>query len=194
VLRYATESDSKGESRASCDPPVPRERHHRWLAGRERHTPGLLAVLVRRARFSRPSTAQSLVAEYPMRLMLALAVGAVFVLAGLLFDSSYQRSTPGAVHVQGTVVGFERPHPRQVYPIFDFTDEDGHLHHVVNSSQQAIVRFAAGDAVAIAYSRFDPQRARIDTLWFNHRWAMAGFFVAFTLVFGARARREAGPN
>jgi hypothetical protein len=105
-----------------------------------------------------------------MRLMLPFAVGVIFVLAGLLFDSGYQRSTPEAAHAHGTVVGFERPHPRQVFPIFEFTDENGHLHHVVNSSQQAIVRFSAGDAVAIAYSRFDPQRARIDTLWFNHRW------------------------
>jgi translation initiation factor IF-1 len=129
-----------------------------------------------------------------MRLMLPFAVGVIFVLAGLLFDSSYQRSTPEAVYVQGTVVGFERPHPRQVYPIFEFTDDNGRLHHVVNSSQQSIVRFSAGDAVSIAYSRFDPQRARIDTLWFNHRWAMAGIFVALTLVVGARARPESGTN
>jgi hypothetical protein len=129
-----------------------------------------------------------------MRLMLLFAVGVIFVLAGLLFDRSYQRSTPTAVYAQGTVVGFERPHPRQVYPIFEFTDEDGHLHHVVNSSQQALVRFSAGDAVSIAYSRLDPQRARIDTLWFNHRWVMGGFFVALTLVVGAFARRESGPN
>jgi hypothetical protein len=125
-----------------------------------------------------------------MRLMLLFATGAIFVLVGLLFDSSYQRSTPAAAYVQGTVVGFERPHPRQVYPIFEFTDENGHLHRVVNSSQQAIVRFSAGDAVPIAYSRFDPQRARIDTLWFNHRWAMGGFFVALTLIVGALTRRE----
>jgi hypothetical protein len=123
-----------------------------------------------------------------MRLMLPFAVGAILVLAGLLFDGSYQRSTPATVYVQGTVVGFERPHPRQVYPILEFIDENGQRHHVVNPSQQAIVRLAAGDAVAIAYSRFDPQRARIDTLWFNHRWAMAGFFVAFTLVVGRPVR------
>lgn len=129
-----------------------------------------------------------------MRLTLPFAVGAIFVLAGLLFDGTYQRSTPEAVYVQGTVVGFERPHPRQVHPIFEFTDEDGHRHHIVNSSQQAIVRFAAGDAVSIAYSRFDPQRARIDTFWFNHRWAVAGFFVAFTLVVGAVARPESRSN
>jgi hypothetical protein len=92
------------------------------------------------------------------------------------------------------VVGFERPHPRQVYPIFEFTDENGRLHHVVNSSQQAIVRLAAGDAVSIAYSGLDPQRARIDTPWFNHRWAMAGIFVALTLVVGARARPESNSN
>src|ERR1700722_18546789 len=112
-----------------------------------------------------------------MRLMLPLVVGGIFLLAGLLFDSSYQRSTPEAVHVQGTVVGFARPHPRQVYPTFEFTDENGRLHHVVNSSQQAIVRFSTGEAVSIAYSRIDPQRARIDTFWFNHRCAMAGIFV-----------------
>jgi hypothetical protein len=129
-----------------------------------------------------------------MRLMFAFAVGVIFVLAGLLFDSSYQRSTPEAVYVHGTVVGFERPHPRQVYPIFEFADENGRLHHVVNSSQQSIVRFSAGDAVSIAYSRFDPQRARIDTLWFNYRWALGGFFVALTLVVGAIARRESGSS
>jgi hypothetical protein len=129
-----------------------------------------------------------------MRLMPSFAIGAIFVLAGLLFDSSYQRSTPEAVYVQGTVVGFERPHPRQVYPIFEFTDENGRLHRVVNSSQQAIVRFSAGDAVSLAYSRFDPQRARIDTLWFNHRWAIAGIFVALTLVVGTLARPGSGSN
>jgi hypothetical protein len=129
-----------------------------------------------------------------MRLMLPFAAGVIFVLAGLLFDSSYQRSTPAAVYVQGTVVGFQRPHARQVYPIFEFTDEDGHLHQVVNSSQQAIVRSSAGDAVPVAYSRFDPRRARIDTLWFNHRWVMGGIFVAFTLVVGALMRREPGSN
>jgi hypothetical protein len=128
----------------------------------------------------------------PMRLMLSFAAGAIFVLAGLLFDNSYQRSTPEAVYVRGTVVGFERPYPRQVYPIFEFTDESGRLHHVVNSSQQAIVRFSAGDAVSIAYSRIDPQRARIDTTWFNHRWVMAGIFVALTLVVGALARPQSG--
>ncbi|HTC54246.1 MAG TPA: DUF3592 domain-containing protein [Steroidobacteraceae bacterium] len=129
-----------------------------------------------------------------MRLTLPIAAGLIFVLAGLLFDSSYHRSTPDAVYVQGTVVGFERPHPRQVYPIFEFTDEDGHPHHVVNSSQQAITRFSTGDAVSIAYSRLDPQRARIDTLWFNHRWVMAGFFVALTLVVGALTRGDSESN
>lgn len=129
-----------------------------------------------------------------MRLMLAFAVGAILVLAGLIFDSNYQRSTPEAVYVRGTVVGFQRPHPRQMFPIFEFTDENGRPHQVVNSSQQALIRFSAGDAVSIAYSRLDPQRARIDTLWFNHRWVIAGIFVALTLGVGAVARRESGSN
>jgi hypothetical protein len=129
-----------------------------------------------------------------MRLTLTFAVAVIFALAGALIDSSYQRSTPGAARVQGTVVGFERPHARQVYPIFEFTDESGQLHRVVNSSQQAFVRFATGDAVPIAYSRLDPQRARIDTLWFNHRWVIGAFIVALTLVIGALRRRENGPD
>jgi hypothetical protein len=129
-----------------------------------------------------------------MRSTLPLTVAAIFVLAGALIDSTYQRSTPDAAYVQGTVVGFERPHARQVYPIFEFTDQNGHRHRVVNSSQQALVRFATGDAVPIAYSRLDPQRARIDTLWFNHRWVMGAFFVALTLAVAALRRRETAPD
>jgi translation initiation factor IF-1 len=129
-----------------------------------------------------------------MRLKLLLAMAVIFVLVGMQIDRGYQRSTPEAVYVRGTVIGFERPHRRQVYPIFEFTDENGQVHHVVNSSQQAIVRFATGDAVPVAYSRLDPQRARIDTLWFNHRWAFGGLIVALTLVFGALTRRESGSD
>jgi hypothetical protein len=130
-----------------------------------------------------------------MRLKLTFALAALFVIAGALIDSGYQRSTPEAAYVQGTVVGFDRPHARQVYPIFEFTDDSGHLHRVVNSSQQAFFRFASGDAVPIAYSRLDPQRARIDTLWFDHRWVIGALFVALTLVIGALAARpRTGPD
>jgi translation initiation factor IF-1 len=127
-----------------------------------------------------------------VRLMLPFAFAAIFVLAGVMLDGNYQRSTPEATYVQGTVVGFERPHAKQVYPIFEFKDAGGRLHRVVNSSQQAIVRLAAGDAVPIAYSQSDPQRARIDTFWFNHRWVVGGFIVALTLVFGTLIRRQSG--
>ena len=127
-----------------------------------------------------------------MRLVLPYAAAVIFVFAGLMLDSNYQRSTSDPIYVQGTVVGFERPHAKQAYPIFEFTDESGRVHRVVNPSQQAIVRFATGDAVPIAYSRSDPQRARIDTFWFNHRWVMGGFIVALTLVFGALMRRASG--
>jgi translation initiation factor IF-1 len=125
-----------------------------------------------------------------MRVKLLFGVAAIFMLTGTLIDCSYQRSTPDAVFVQGTVVGFDRPHAKQVYPIFEFSDPDGRVHRVVNSSQQSIVRFSTGDAVSIASSRFDPQRARIDTLWFNHRWVIGGAFVALALVFGALKQRE----
>src|ERR1700683_2037984 len=125
-----------------------------------------------------------------MRLKLLFAVAVIFVLAGMLIHRSYTSSTPDAAYVQGIVVGFDRPHARQVYPIFEFSDANGRVHRVVNSSHQSIVRFAAGDAVSIAYSLSDPQRARIDTLWFNHRWMIGGVFVALALVFGALKQRE----
>ena len=125
-----------------------------------------------------------------MRLMLPFGLAAIFVLAGVILDSNYRRSTPDPAYVQGTVIGFERPHPKQRFPIFEFKDADGGSHRVVNSSQQAIVRFATGDVIPVAYSQSDPQRARIDTFWFNHRCLMGGFIVALTLVFGALMRRQ----
>jgi hypothetical protein len=124
--------------------------------------------------------------------MLPFALAAIFVLSGVVFDSNYQRSTPEPAYVQGTVVGFERLQAKQVYPIFEFKDAGDRLHRVVNSSQQAIVRLATGDAIPIAYSQSDPQRARIDTFWFDHRWVVGGFIVAITLVFGALMRRQSG--
>ncbi len=123
-----------------------------------------------------------------------VTLAAVLLIAGFAFDSGYQRSTPEPVYVVGTVVGFERPHAKQVYPIFEFKDETGRVHRVVNASQQAFVRFAAGDSVPIAYAKSDPQRARIDRFWFDHRWAMGGFIVALTLVLGALLRRQSGSS
>jgi hypothetical protein len=125
-----------------------------------------------------------------VRPILPCAVAVIFVFAGVVLDGKYQRSTPQPLYTQGTVVGFERPHARQVHPIFEFTDENGHLHRVVNPSQQAIVRLATGDAVPIAYSQSDPQQARIDTFWFDHRWVVGGFIVALTLVLGALKQRD----
>lgn len=127
-----------------------------------------------------------------MRAILPFLLAAIFVVGGVMLDSGYQRSTPEPAYVQGTVVGFERPHAKQVYPIFEFKDSGERLHRVVNSSQQAVVRLATGDAVPIAYSQSDPQKARIDTFWFDHRWVMGGLIVALTLVFGALLRRQSG--
>jgi Protein of unknown function (DUF3592) len=125
-----------------------------------------------------------------VRLMLPLGLAAIVVFAGVLVDSNYWRSTPDPTYVHGTIVGFERRHPRQVYPVFEFKDADDRLRRVVNPTQQGIVRLPTGDAVPIAYSRSDSQRARIDTVWFNHRWVIGGFIVALTLVFGALMRHK----
>lgn len=117
--------------------------------------------------------------------LLALAV--CFVLAGALLDSGYRRSTPGSMQAQGTIVDFERRHSRQVYPVFEFKDADGMTHRVVNSTQQGIPRFSRGDPVTIAYSSIDPERARIDTLWFSHRWVIGGIIVGLTIAVRALA-------
>jgi hypothetical protein len=121
-----------------------------------------------------------------------LTLAACFMLAGALVDGGYQRSTPGSLQAQGTIVDFERRHSRQVYPVFEFTDADGKPHRVVNSTQQVIARFSRGDPVPIAYSRLDPEQARIDTLWFNHRWVIGGILVGLAIV--GRALAGASPK
>jgi hypothetical protein len=121
-----------------------------------------------------------------------LALAACFVLAGALLDAGYRRSTPDSVQAQGTIVDFVRGHSRQVYPVFEFKDADGMSHRAVNSTQQGFGRFSMGDSVPIAYSRADPERARIDTPWFNHRWVMGGIIVG--LAVAIRALAGAGSN
>jgi hypothetical protein len=123
-----------------------------------------------------------------------LALAACFILAGALLDGSYQRSTPGSLQAQGTIVDFERGHSRQVYPVLEFKEADGTLHRVVNSTQQAIARFSRGDSVPIAYSSLDPERARIDTLWFSHRWVIGGIIVGLAIVIRALAGADLKQN
>ena len=115
----------------------------------------------------------------------ALLIAVACLLGGALLDHAYARSTPGAIRTQGTVVDFVRRNSRQVYPVFEFQDLEGKMHRVVNSTQQALARFAAGDPVQVAYSRANPELARIDTVWFDHRWTMAAVIVAITVFGGA---------
>ncbi len=68
------------------------------------------------------------------------------------------------------------------------------LHRVVNSSQQGIARFSTGDSVPIAYSRIEPQRTRIDTLWFSHRWVIGGIIVGLAIVIRALAGADPKQN
>ncbi len=128
------------------------------------------------------------------RLIGFLALAACFILAGALLDGGYQRSTPDSLQARGTIVDFERRHSRQVYPVFEFKDADGATHRVVNSTQQAMARFSRGDSVPIAYSRIDPQRARIDTLWFNHRWIIGGIIVGLAIAVRALAGADLKQN
>jgi hypothetical protein len=121
----------------------------------------------------------------------ACLIAAACIIAGILLDQSYRRSTPGAVQSEATIVDFVRRNSRQVYPVFEFQDLEGKTHRVVNATRQAIVRFAAGETVAIAYSRTDPERARIDTLWFDHRWLIGAVIVAVTVLIGALGARVA---
>jgi hypothetical protein len=121
------------------------------------------------------------------RLIGFLALAACFIGAGALLDGGYQRSTPGSLQAQATIVDFERRHSRQVYPVFEFKDADGLPHRVVNSTQQGIARFSRGDSVPIAYSSIDPERARIDTPWFSHRWVIGGTLAALAIAIRALA-------
>jgi hypothetical protein len=76
---------------------------------------------------------------------------------------------------------------------YEFKDANGMLHRLVNSTQQAIARFPRGDSVPVAYSRIDPERARIDTLWFNHRWVIGGIIVGLSIAvraLGGAPRRK----
>src|SRR5277367_708824 len=61
-------------------------------------------------------------------------------------------------------------------------------------STKVIARFSRGDSVPIAYSRIDPERARIDTLWFRHRWVIGGILVGLAIVIRARAPLSRAPN
>jgi hypothetical protein len=54
---------------------------------------------------------------------------------------------------------------------------------------RVIARFSRGDSVPIAYSRIDPERARIDTLWFNHRWVIGGVIVGLAMTWLSGRRR-----
>jgi hypothetical protein len=40
----------------------------------------------------------------------------------------------------------------------------------------------------------DPERARIDTLWFNHRWVMGGILVGLAIVIRALAGADLKRN
>lgn len=112
----------------------------------------------------------------------ALVACMMILVAGIGMDVAYQRSTPDPVHAQGTIVDFERRHSKQVYPVFEFQDAAGRQHRVVSTTQQIMSRFAAGDQVPIAYSKYDPAKARIDTLWFDHRWLIGALIVVVSIV------------
>ena len=129
-----------------------------------------------------------------MRSTIYLALAAGFILVGVLLDGAYQRSTPDALYAQGTIVDFDRRHSKQVYPVFEFKDVNGGQHQVTSSAQQSIFRLSAGASVPIAYSRADPQRARIDTLWFSHRWTIGAVIVALSMGIGALTRRVQDAN
>ena len=68
-------------------------------------------------------------------------------------------------------------------------------HRVVNSTQQSILPFFEERLrVPIAYSRIDPERARIDTLWFSHRWAIGGIIVGLAIFIRALAGADLKQN
>ncbi len=126
-----------------------------------------------------------------MRALATSAVALCIVIGGAWFDSDYLATTPDPVRTQGKVVGFLRPAARQVHPIVQFTTPDGTIHRVTTPRPQRMVRYASGEDVQIAYARDNPERARIDTLWYDHSGLIVGLGVAATLLAGLVVRRKA---
>jgi Protein of unknown function (DUF3592) len=122
--------------------------------------------------------------------MLFVASALVFIVLGILLDRSYQLSTPEPEFAQGKIVDFQRLHSKQVYPIFEFSDSEGKLHRVVSSAQQSLPRFVAGDLVPVAYSRANPENARINNFWFNNRWKVGALMVSLSFVVAAFTRTK----
>jgi hypothetical protein len=57
-------------------------------------------------------------------------------------------------------------------------------------STQGISRLSTGNSVPISYAWANPERARIDSLSFSHRWMMGAAPVAFAIGIGALTRRN----
>ena len=114
------------------------------------------------------------------------AVSVIFCLFGLGFGGfggyrlwqahDFART---AVHVTGTVVGFE--HISKPYPIYEFADGEKQVHRVTEHSYSSSDSYSMGSSVAILYAPEDPNVSCIGG--FGHQYAMPlGFTCLGTLA------------
>ena len=73
-----------------------------------------------------------------------------------------------AVHVTGTVVGFE--HRSKPYPIYEFADSEKQVHRGTSSSYSSSDSYRLGSSVAILYAPEDPNVSYI--AGFGHQYAL----------------------
>jgi len=83
-------------------------------------------------------------------------------------------------------------------PVCEYADEHGNLHHLITTDPPRFPRLARGDSVPVAYSRAQPERARIATFWRSHGRALIATVLALLIVVTLwlrsllAARRRAG--
>ena len=71
---------------------------------------------------------------------------------------------------------------RPPLPVCEYSDEHGNLHHLISADPPRFPRLARGDSVSVAYSRAQPERARIATFWRSHGRALIATALALLII------------
>jgi hypothetical protein len=113
----------------------------------------------------------------PMRLVLSLAALVVLLFFGASRDQRYTRAMPDVKAAEGRIVAWSqnRATNRRFIPIVEFQDANGVSHRFANAAARPVLGFQIGSSVRVVYSTANPDTARIDHWWMNHK---------NTLIFG----------
>jgi hypothetical protein len=113
-----------------------------------------------------------------VRLGLSLAALVVLLFVDFSRDRRYTRVLPDALVTTGSIVAWSqnRATNRRFVPIVEFQDANGVSHRFANAAARPVLGFQLGSSVRVIYSVANPNSARIDHWWMNHK---------NTLIFGA---------